>query len=139
MGNASLASPRLLLTGPPHPPPATINSSASGQLCSARPSDAPLISRRNPAPATPLLRPRLASPPLRKVRSFHTPSMHTPPLLLLPLSLSAALGRTLGGPDRRAPDLRICVRRWRRDRAWISRFACDLVGSGGNGLPACRL
>jgi hypothetical protein len=61
-----------------------------------RTSDLPAKSRSRvpPPPAA------SAAPPLRKVRSFNTHSMHTPPLLLLSFSLSVALGRTLGGPDR---------------------------------------
>jgi hypothetical protein len=91
-----------------------VTLSASARLCSASPSDAPVISRCNHTLAYPLLwlpmlRPRSGRFAASSPQHAHSPS---PPLLLLlpPLSLSTALGRTLGGLDRRVADLRIRVR-----------------------------
>lgn len=101
---------RLAYSSPaPHSPPATINPSASALLCSARPSDAPLISRRNPAPASPFLRPHLASPPLRKVRSFHAPQhAHSPAASAAALALCGIRpnARRPGSPGRGSEDPR---------------------------------
>ncbi|KAJ1283478.1 hypothetical protein BS78_03G131700, partial [Paspalum vaginatum] len=106
------------------------------QLCSARPSTADLpVKSRAPPP------PRLASSPrpLRKVRSLHTPGhAHSslPPLLLLPALAPRGIRPVawwLAWPGR-GSGIRV-----RRDRAGISRRARDLLGSRGNGLPACGL
>lgn len=131
-------SPRLLLTGTPHPPPATINPSAPGPALLRPPRRRTTDLRRHPSSGR-------AS--LRKVRSSPPPppphNMRTPPLLSAACgSRGAALDRTLGGSDRRAADLWIRVRRCRQDRARISRLARDLAGCGGNGatfMRACDL
>lgn len=127
----------LLLTGP-IPPPATINLSASDQPCFARSSDALL--RRNPAPAFPILRPpRFGLPP-------EGSQLQHPQLANSPAASAAALALCGIKPNARRPgsrtaDLRIRVRRWRRDRVWTLRLACDSVCSGGNGglHAACDL